>query len=88
MSVAISKQNSNLFVSGSCDATAKVWDIRSGQCTHTFEGHESDINSVAFFPGDFAVGTGSDDSTCRMFDTRCYGEVGCSARETREGSEM
>eukprot|EP00636_Phaeomonas_parva_P015323 CAMPEP_0118856406 /NCGR_PEP_ID=MMETSP1163-20130328/3888_1 /TAXON_ID=124430 /ORGANISM="Phaeomonas parva, Strain CCMP2877" /LENGTH=352 /DNA_ID=CAMNT_0006789499 /DNA_START=296 /DNA_END=1354 /DNA_ORIENTATION=- len=75
MSVAMSSTDPNMFVSGSCDATAKVWDLRSGQCTHTFEGHESDINSVAFFPGSHAIGTGSDDSTCRIFDTRCYGEV-------------
>ena len=37
--------------------------------------HSSDINSVAFFPEGYSVGTGSDDSSCRLFDTRCYGEV-------------
>lgn len=35
-----------LFVSGACDSTAKVWDIRSGRCVQTFTGHESDINAV------------------------------------------
>lgn len=75
MSVAVSSANEKVFASGSCDSTAKVWDVRSGQCTHTFYGHMSDINSVAYFPGDHAIGTGSDDSTCRIFDTRCYGEV-------------
>ena len=44
-----------MFVSGACDATAKLWDIRSGRATQTFTGHESDINAVsydfeAFFP--------------------------------------
>ena len=38
--------NANLFVSGSCDATAKVWDIRTGKAVQTFTGHESDINAV------------------------------------------
>ncbi len=38
--------NPNLFVSGACDATAKLWDIRSGKATQTFTGHESDINAV------------------------------------------
>jgi guanine nucleotide-binding protein G(I)/G(S)/G(T) subunit beta-1 len=33
-------------VSGACDATAKLWDIRSGKATQTFTGHESDINAV------------------------------------------
>ncbi len=38
--------NANLFVSGACDATAKVWDIRSGKAVQTFTGHDSDINAV------------------------------------------
>lgn len=36
----------NIFVSGACDATSKVWDIRTGKCVQTFVGHESDINAV------------------------------------------
>jgi len=38
--------NQNVFVSGACDASAKLWDIRSGRATQTFNGHESDINAV------------------------------------------
>lgn len=34
------------FVSGACDASAKLWDIRDGGCKQTFPGHESDINAV------------------------------------------
>jgi guanine nucleotide-binding protein G(I)/G(S)/G(T) subunit beta-1 len=71
----------NVFVSGSCDATAKVWDIRIGKCTQTFHGHESDINSVALFPNAKSFGTGSDDSSCRLFDMRCYGEVNSFAND-------
>lgn len=40
----------NVFVSGACDATAKLWDIRSGKATQTFSGHESDINAVTYAP--------------------------------------
>lgn len=40
--------NQNIFVSGACDATAKLWDIRSGKATQTFVGHESDINAVQY----------------------------------------
>ena len=43
----------NLFVSGACDATAKLWDIRSGKATQTFTGHESDINAVQYVAGLF-----------------------------------
>lgn len=75
MSVAISPTDSNLFVSGSCDASCKLWDIREGKCVATFLGHESDINAVTFFPDGKAFSTGSDDSSCRMFDLRSYQEV-------------
>jgi WD40 repeat protein len=40
-----------------------VWDMRTGQCVQVFEGHESDINSVRFYPSGDAVATGSDDAT-------------------------
>jgi guanine nucleotide-binding protein G(I)/G(S)/G(T) subunit beta-1 len=65
----------NVFVSGSCDSLCKVWDIRTGQCSMTLRGHESDINSVCFFPDGKAFGTGSDDSSCRFFDTRAVAQM-------------
>lgn len=34
------------FVSGACDASAKLWDVREGSCKQTFVGHESDINAI------------------------------------------
>jgi len=77
MSVSL-HEPSHIFVSGSCDASAKVWDYRiSSQqgAQKTFMGHESDINSVQFFPDGNAVGTGSDDSSCRLFDLRAYLQV-------------
>jgi len=65
-----------VFVSGSCDATAKLWDHRQAKaCIKTFPGHESDINSVQFFPDGEAFGTGSDDSSCRLFDIRAYQQI-------------
>ncbi len=75
MSVALSPNDPNIFVSGSVDTTARIWDVRSGKNVQTHIGHEADINSVQFFPDGHAFGTGSDDSTCRLFDMRCYGEV-------------
>ena len=66
MSVAICEQTPSLFVSGSCDSFAKLWDTRTQSCVKTFRGHESDINSIAFFPDGNAIGTGSDDSSCRL----------------------
>jgi len=36
-------------------------------------GHESDINSVCFLSDGMTIGTGSDDSSCKIFDLRSYG---------------
>jgi len=81
MSVSI-YEDRNIFVSGSCDSTAKIFDHRSGQkCVATFPGHESDINSVHFFPDGQAFGTGSDDSSCRIFDMRAYRQMNMYAND-------
>lgn len=44
-----------------------IWDMRSGQCVQSFEGHESDVNSVKFHPSGDAVATGSDDATVILY---------------------
>jgi len=48
-----------------------VWDLRTGQCGQVFEGHESDINSVRFYPSGDAVATGSDDATVSLLTALC-----------------
>lgn len=53
----------------SCDKTVIVWDMRTGLCVQVFEGHESDINSVRFYPSGDAIGTGSDDATVRSLSS-------------------
>jgi len=75
MSVATNPVDKNTFVSGSCDATAKLWDIRTGKCAQTFVGHEADINAVSFFPNGNAFATASDDASCRLFDLRADREL-------------
>lgn len=71
MSVSIAPGSSNEFVTGSCDQSAKVWDLRTKGCVMDFQGcHESDINSVSFFPDGKAFGTGSDNSRARLLDLR------------------
>ena len=37
----------NRLVSGSKDGTIKIWDLSTGQCQHTLEGHSHDIWKVA-----------------------------------------
>lgn len=60
-----------MFVSGSCDGTARLWDTRvASRAVRTFQGHKGDVNCVKFFPDGNRFGTGSDDGTCRLFDIR------------------
>ena len=48
-----------------------MWDTRvASRAVQTFHGHEGDVNAVKFFPDGNRFGTGSDDGTCRLFDTR------------------
>merc|ERR1740123_2551949 len=76
MSIDLNKKQPKLFVSGSVDATAKVWDIRVGErCVANFPGHISDINTVKWFVDDNSIVTGSDDGTVRMFDMRSYRQL-------------
>ncbi|KAI8984302.1 G-protein beta subunit [Mycotypha africana] len=75
MSLSIHPNDSNIFVTVACDSTAKLWDIRKKKSVQTFAGHEGDINSVQFFPNGHAFGTGSDDSTCRLYDIRADCEL-------------
>jgi len=74
MSVSISP-GAKTFVSGSCDTTAKVFDMGNGDCVGTFTGHEADINAVEWFVDGHAFASGSDDSTMRLFDTRAYRQL-------------
>ncbi|KAH9399024.1 guanine nucleotide binding protein (G protein), beta 5, partial [Tyrophagus putrescentiae] len=83
MSIDLSpSEMSNTFVSAGCDRQALIWDLRSGQCVQSFEGHEADINCVKFYPSGDAIVTGSDDATCRLFDLRADREVACYAKKS------
>merc|ERR1712087_99751 len=76
MSIDLNQKTPNLFVSGSVDATAKVWDMRtSDRCVANFPGHISDINTVKWFVDNQSIVTGSDDGTVRLFDMRSYRQL-------------
>lgn len=76
LSVSINGSSPRIFVSGSCDSTARMWDTRvASRAVHTYHGHEGDVNAVKFFPDGNRFGTGSDDGTCRLFDIRTGHEL-------------
>jgi len=69
MSVALDPSSPKHFITGSCDSTAKLWDARVPDYpTITFTGHDSDINSVAFFPDGNALFAGYDDFNAHCWD--------------------
>jgi len=75
MSVAL-WQARNVFVSVSCDNSAKLWDMNSAEkCVGSLVGHSEDVNCVDWFPDGYALATGSDDHTAKLFDTRAYREL-------------
>lgn len=75
MSISPCPTDAHVFVSGSVDATAKLWDTRTGRCSMTLFGHNADINAVDFLPNGWSFATGSDDSECSIFDIRACCEV-------------
>jgi WD40 repeat protein len=56
------------ILTGSNDATARLWEIASGRLVRTFTGHGDAIASVAFSPDGIRILTGSGDSTARLWE--------------------
>eukprot|EP00475_Leptophrys_vorax_P034629 TRINITY_DN5615_c0_g1_i1.p1 TRINITY_DN5615_c0_g1~~TRINITY_DN5615_c0_g1_i1.p1 ORF type:complete len:254 (+),score=54.88 TRINITY_DN5615_c0_g1_i1:534-1295(+) len=74
--MCLSVRDEKSFYSAGCDSTARLWDIRTPRCVLVFDdAHHGDINSLKALRGGVAFGTGSDDSTCKVFDVRCGGQL-------------
>ena len=56
-------------VSGSSDATIKIWDAVTGQLINTLTGHQNRVLSVCYSPDNKYVASGSDDHTIKIWDT-------------------
>jgi WD40 repeat protein len=62
------KENNQLVVSGSGDKTLRLWDVASGKCVKTLEGHSDYVSSVSFSKDNKIVVSGSGDNTLRLWD--------------------
>ncbi|MGL5877528.1 MAG: WD40 repeat domain-containing protein, partial [Xenococcaceae cyanobacterium] len=65
---ANSRDSSNLLASGSTDATVKLWNVGTGECLKTFQGHTHWIRSVAFCPQGKILASSSEDETVKLWD--------------------
>ena len=62
--------------SGSEDNTVKLWDVTSGECLQTLEGHSSlRVTSVSFSPDGTKVASGSYDKTIKIWEDPRHGEL-------------
>jgi len=66
-SVAFSPDGQQI-VTGSKDATAKVWEAASGKLLVTLKGHRAAVNAAAFSPDGRRIVTGSFDNTARVWE--------------------
>jgi WD40 repeat protein len=41
-------ENNKLVVSGSFDATLRLWNVSTGECIKTLKGHSGGVSSVCF----------------------------------------
>ena len=46
----------------------KIWDVSSGACLQTLEGHSSDVNSIAFSPDSTQLASASSDRIVKIWD--------------------
>jgi predicted NACHT family NTPase len=66
-SVSLSRDG-RLALSGSGDKTLKLWEIATGRCLRTFEGHTDEVYSVSLSAdGRFAL-SGSGDKTLKLWE--------------------
>ena len=53
------------LVSGSTDRTVRIWDLKTGNCTHVFGGHTSTVRCLAIVKPEIVEVTGEDGITRR-----------------------
>ena len=72
-SVAFDPSNGNRLASGQdSDNTVKVWDVSTGACVATLEGHDDKVQSVAFSPTGDRLASGSLDGKVKVWDVSTW----------------
>jgi len=58
------------LASGSLDKTVKLWNVQSGDCVRTLEGHSSGVISVAWSGDSQTLASGSHDKTVKLWNVQ------------------
>lgn len=66
---------SNLFVSGSCDTSCKLFDLREKFSVYSYEGHKEDINAVSSMAANCFL-SGGDEGIVNLWDMRSHSIIG------------
>ena len=66
-----------MIVSGSADATVKLWNVDTGELINTLRGHSDAVISVAMSPDREIMASGSRDGTVKLWNLET-GECLCS----------
>jgi WD40 repeat protein len=66
MSAGFSPDGTKL-VSASADQTVRVWDVATGECVQTLQGHTDAVRSAGFSPDGTNLVSASSDTTVRMW---------------------
>jgi WD40 repeat protein len=67
LTVAMSPSG-NQIASGGSDRRVKLWDWRTRECLHTFEGHRDSIWSLAYSPDGKNLASVGDDAALQFYD--------------------
>ncbi|KAI9832413.1 MAG: hypothetical protein M1819_004402 [Sarea resinae] len=70
LATQFSPASSSKMVSGSGDATARIWDCDTGTPLHTLKGHTSWVLAVSWSPDDSTIATGSMDNSVILWNAR------------------
>jgi guanine nucleotide-binding protein G(I)/G(S)/G(T) subunit beta-1 len=89
-------QTKTLLLSGSCDLSSKLWDLKSTKCISTYK-TAGDVDAVDFHPSGNIISIASEDHIIRLFDIRKSdqsflefktNEIGNCLKFSKEGSHL